>query len=248
MSTWKGTTAVKLQPTYPRFRLDAKGVTLTLVFRGPHSVLKTYGPDIGDMLDVSAFGYEPAGMIVFANSVDCQPDGGGDDGPGTLTVVYTNVPDSGALLANITETLEVDWSLVEKPLITHPRYIAGGANELTDEDRKKIDVWRAEPSTANYDACSTNAKHYIRKLRLGIESYGVPAPICRKTTGRTSAPTVSNCGQRVTSAPITGAPSGYQWLKTADRGVRSRGSNGWERVEEWTGAKTVDADLYTGVI
>lgn len=248
MATWRGTTAIKLQPTYPRFRRDAKGTTLTLLFRGPHSALKTYGPDIGDMLVLGAYDYLPEEEIVYANSVECQPDGGGDDGPGTLTVVYTNVPDAGYNLVASQTTLEIDWSLVEKPLITHPRYITGGTNALTDDDRRKIEIWKDTPSTPNYDACSANAKHFIGKLRKGIESYGVPAPISRKTTRNTAAPTVSNCGQRVTTAPIAGAPAGYQWLKTADRGIRQAPASGWERVEEWTGAREVDEDIYTGII
>ncbi len=247
--TWRGSTAVQLQPTYPRFRRDARGATLTLVFRGPYATLQTYGPDIGDAITLGAFDYTPIDEIVWADSVECQPDGAGDTGPGTLTVVYSNMPGSGgeSLIANLT-TIEIDWTLTERPLITHSRYSTGGTDALTDDDRRKIELWKNEPSEANYLALSTSAQNFVGKLRKGIESYLVATPIARKTTRGTVAPTNSNCGTRSATAPVTGAPSGYQWLKTADRGIRQAPASGWERVEEWQGAKEVDADIYTGVI
>lgn len=246
--TWKGSAAVHLQPDYPRFRRDARGATLTLVFGGPYSALQTYGPDIGDQITLGAFGYEPSGEIVYAESVECKPLGSGEDGPGQLTVVYTNVPTAGALLVGNTTTIEVDYVPTEKPLITHPRYATGGTKALTDADRRAIELWRAEPSDGNYEAASANAKDFIDKLRKGIESYLVGAPLARKTTRGTSAPTVSSVGTRSATAPVSGAPSGYEWLKTADRAIRQAPAMGWERVEEWTGAREVDADLYSGVI
>ena len=247
-SKWRGSGGIHLAPTYPRFRRTARGATLTFLFRGPYVDLRTYGPDIGNSITISTFDFEPSGEVVYANSIECQPDSAGEDGPGSLVVTYSNEADAGnTLIANQT-TVEVDWTLVEKPLIQHPRYTTGGVKVLTDDDRRKIEVWKNSPSTANYNACSDNAKDFITKLKKGIESYVVPAPVARQTQRGTSAPTVSNCGQRSTSAPVTGAPSGYQWLQTADRGIRQAPALGWERVKEWTGAKEIDEDIYTGVI
>ncbi|WP_414664906.1 hypothetical protein [Horticoccus sp. 23ND18S-11] len=247
-SKWRGSGGIFLAPTYPRFKRSARGSTLTFVFRGPYVDLRTYGPDTGDSITLGAFDFEPSGELVYANSVECQPDGAGEDGAGTLTVVYTNEGDAGVTLIANNTTVEVDWTLLERPLIQHSLYTTGGSKELTDDDRRKIQTWKDSPSTANYDACSANAKHFVGKLRKGIESYVVAAPVARLTERGTSAPTVSHCGQRSTTAPVSGAPSGYQWLQTGDRGIRQAPAAGWERVREWTGAKEIDADLYTGVI
>lgn len=243
---WKGSEVPELQPGYPRFRRDARGATLTLVFRGPIEDLRTYGPDIGDDVTLGAFDYAPSDEIIYADSVECVEDAGG---AGTLTIVYSNAPNSGgsALIANQT-TIEVDYTPIERPLITHKRYVTGGTNALTDDDRRKIEVWRNEPSTANYNANSTNGKHFIDKLKKGIESYIIASPVARRTTRGTSAPAVNSVGTRSATAPVTGAPTGYEWLKTGDRALRQAPASGWERVEEWTGAREVDADLYDGVI
>lgn len=247
-SKWRGSKEIKLQPTYPRFRHTAKGHTITLVFRGPYVDLRTYGPNINDAVTLGAFGYEPDDTLVFANSVECQPDAAGEDGPGTLTVIYTNGPDAGYHLAASSTMTEIDYTILEKPLAQHPIYSTGGTKALTDDDRKKIETWKNAPGTANYNANTANGKHFIDKLRLGIESYIVGAPLVRKTTRNTSPPSVSSVGTRSTGSPATGSPSGYQWLKTADRSIQQAPAAGWERVEEWTGAKLWDADLYTGVI
>jgi hypothetical protein len=180
--------------------------------------------------------------------VECQPDGAGEDGPGTLTVVYTNVPNSGAVLAADNTTIEVDFAAVERPLLTHPRYCTGGVKALDTAARRKVELWEADKSAANYGALTADGLDYAAKVLKGVTSYLVGAPIARKTTRSTSAPTVSSVGTRSATAPVAGAPSGYQWLKIADRAVRQAPASGWERVEEWQGAKEIDADLYTGVI
>lgn len=241
-SRWRGAESIKLQPTYPRFKRTAKGAVLTLVFRGPYVDLRTYGPAIGDSITLGAFDYAPSDELVYANSAECQPDGAGEDGAGTLTVVYTNEADAGAVLTSSNITREIDWTLLEKPLIQHPRYATGGDKELTDADRKDIEAWRADPGTETYGALTDNAKDYVNKVRKGIENFVVPAPLVRKTTRGTSAPTVSACGE--IESPDGPHPSGYIWLKTADRGIRQAPASGWERVEEWTGAKSWDTDLY----
>lgn len=237
---------MQLQPNSPKFKRDARGATLVFEFKGPMSLLKTYGPAIGDDITLGAFGYEPEEEIVYANSIECTPEVG-DDGPGTLVVVYTNVPDAGwQLLVGNQTTVEVDCVLQERPLVQHPRYCTGGANALTDTDRANIQKWR--DGEVAYATLSTNAKHFADKVKKGIESYFAPAPLTRKTTRGGSMPSVSSVGTRSATAPATGAPAGYEWLKSADRGIRQAPAMGWERVEEWLGAKEIDADLYTGVI
>lgn len=275
-SVWRGSDAIKLQPTYPRFRRTAKGDTLTLVFRGPYVDLRTYGPDLGDEIVLSAFDYEPGATVLFATAVECQPDGAGEDGAGTLTVVYSNEVDGGGEVIGAGGTLviyEVDWSALEKKLETHPRYnnttfapygFSAGTTSYTKNSGGTgtiVDLWDlykratdAERAALRGDidlgaaALVSMLDDLMQKHGAGVEAYLVPAPVARKTTRGPGAGSAAACGGRTTSAPFAIAPSGYQWLKTADRIIRQGPSSTWEQVEEWTGAKAWSADLYGGIL
>ena len=43
-------------------------------------------------------------------------------------------------------------------------------------------------------------------------------------------------------------PSGYEWLKTADRTLRHGLRVKYDRTEEWTGADYIDEDVYDTAI
>ncbi|MBI5770852.1 MAG: hypothetical protein HZA93_23950 [Verrucomicrobia bacterium] len=271
-SKWRGAEAIKLQPTYPRFKRTAKGATLTLVFRGPYVDLRTYGPDIGDSITLSAFDYAPGAELVYAESVECQPDGAGEDGPGTLTIVYSNET-SGFVVITSGEpdstTYEIESTTLEKRLETHPRYNGGtgpysafGMNvefqmNTTGETISVAEFWD------RFKGASSQGRKDLRgeippdagallelidelavKFFRGQESYVVCAPIARKTSRSYAMPSVGGVGNLGDPSGFTGLPSGYQWLKTGDRGVRQGRRGKWERVEEWTGAKEWDIDLY----
>lgn len=275
-SVWRGAEGIKLQPTYPRFARTARGATLTLVFRGPYIDLRTYGPDIGDDIVLGAFDYAPAGEIVYADSVECQPDGAGEDGTGTLTVVYSNLPDSGGVLLHTggsTVMEEVDWTVVEKRLETHPRYnngafapygFASGTTSFTKNSGGNISIsefWKSFKDATEAERADLRGEippgavalfnmidDIAKKYFAGQESYVTSAPVARKTTRGPAAAVASACGARTTSAPFTTAPSGYQWLKTAHRSIRQGPSSTWEEVEEHTGAKLWDPDIYGSLI
>lgn len=89
---------------------------------------------------------------------------------------------------------------------------------------------------------SDDAKEYCQKLLRGQESYNEYTPIARLTTSSIAKPTTGACGTIATSPPVDGIPSGYKWLKTADRACKR--SYKWERVQEWTGTWWWDTDLY----
>jgi hypothetical protein len=220
--------------------LTLEGERIVLVYRGKYSTMLAARPAIGDEVT----GFEGN----YVDQVDLVPDGAGTSGPATMTVVLVSETWSGATTPDLDLTEEVEWSQLEKPIEQHPRYQSGGGAELDSDDLDAIEEWRnattAEDRSTLYGALTTNAKELADKIRRGQSSYIVPAPVVRKTTKSFETPSSSAQGIRTTSAPVTGAPSGYVWLGTADRAVRQGGRGKWERVQEWTGADEWDSDLY----
>ncbi len=277
--TVRGSTDIHLQPTYPRFKRNARGATLTLVYRGPYETLQTYGPDIGDSIALSAWGYTPEAELIYAESVDCQPLEAGDEGPGELTIVYSNEGGGGTVLSGEVEapTYEVDSSSLEKRLESHRRYngksgspflpysFTPGSSLTTTFPLNSVphnvvsvaEFWddfknaRVRERPALRGEIPPDAPELLAmideltvKFLSGIEGYIVAAPVCRKTSRSYFKPATSGTGTRGAPSGFPDAPSGYIWLKTADRAVRQGTRGKWERVEEWTAADHWDTELY----
>ncbi len=226
---WIGSSRIHEQPGSPRVVNTAQGNKTTRIYRGPFSALLNAQPNLGQTID---------GSVGMVESVEIVPDGAGMDGPGTMTIV----------LANDQATYEIEASTLEKPLEKHPLYRPGGDKELSDDDLDKIAAWRTANNSAErkalFTALTTNAKHFVNKLRRGQESYIVPAPIARRTTRSFQQPSPEQTGKRGTPGNFPGLPGGYVWLKTADRAVLQGIRGSWERIEEWTGADEWDTDIY----
>jgi hypothetical protein len=43
---------------------------------------------------------------------------------------------------------------------------------------------------------------------------------------------------------VPSTPAFYQFLKTADRATMTGRHTKWEQQEEWTGADSIDSDIY----
>ncbi len=185
----------------------------------------------------------------------------GHGGLAELTVeLSTRIGGGGGGGQNEPATLEVEWTMLEKPIESAPPF-AG----LSAADLAKIQAWENLPfrctqrkqgfqypvSPLIEEPDPKNNAHWVtftgavlllaQKIAQGIESWQVPVPVVRRTRVTWEQPTVTRCGRRETP-PIEIA--GYQFIKTADRAVREGRSGPWKRVEEWTGAETWDADLY----
>jgi hypothetical protein len=225
----RGDDDVKEQPGSPHLITTGTGTKTTRTWRGGYAKLAAFSLTVGTSLD---------GSLGKIDSVELVPDRAGKTGPGTLTVV----------LADDEATYEIDAGTLEKPLVKHPIFAAGGAHALTDADIDKIETWKnaatsGERTTA-YTALSANAKFFVDKLRRGEESYLLPAPIARKTTRAYAKPTTYATGTRGDPGGFPGLPAGYEWLKTGDKAIRQGVRGSWERVEEWTGAELWDHDIY----
>ena len=99
-------------------------------------------------------------------------------------------------------------------------------------------------SNGNVGELSDNAKDYADKIIRGQETYRIYLPVVKRTTKISNPIAGSACGKKLSGLP-SGLPQpiGYQWMKTADRSIRS-GAGKWERSEEWGGYAFIDGDLY----
>lgn len=230
---WKGVSALTEAPTSPRFDYTETGDTCTRSFGGPYLTLKTNAPKRGQVMNGS-----PSTYKVSTVSLEKAPGG-----RGILTVTLSTV----AAPPFDEDVPEVEWNEIQKKLELHPRYTTG-AHALTSSDLDKIEDWRNAASASErdkkYAALSSrpNAQEFINKLRRGQDSYVIYSPVCRITRKTTLKPTNTKCGI-IDSPPASVRVAGYDYLKTADRS--SRQNNYWTRTQEWTGAESVDPDIYS---
>lgn len=153
-------------------------------------------------------------------------------GEGRLTITYAQAPQSAS---GNNAIIEVTWAELRKKVEEHPRYA-----DLSQADLNRIHAEVADPNPDRSPIFTdSKAQELYLKLISGTTEYSIGAPVVRRTT--TNPTSLSAGGAWVRSTPPA-APSGYQWLKTADD-IRRQGSD-WQRVEEWTGAKEWDANLY----
>jgi hypothetical protein len=250
---WKGSTDPKLQPGYPVRDKGPQGLKITLVYRGPWSALMAHEPSARDVYSALDEGYTAAltetdfdGLMI--TNVQTHPDGAGtgDLGPATQTIVFEPI--------DLGESSEVEMAQLERPIETNDYY-----SLETSDIWAAFNTWEAEPDPTlkgifKYTIPNTNppvtgtltgliAGLAAKKLK-GLTSYIAPAPVLRTTTFHLNAPATANVGKRDT--PGFG-PTGYEWLKTADRAIFDRADGRWKRTQEWTGAISWDHDIYPAV-
>lgn len=236
------------RPESPESVEDTQGMRVTYRFRGPTTAMAGMRPIKGSIFDGRTV--EQTFLVQIATSSWSN-----------LTVItYKSVT---LATTQVTDDqypyFEIDEVQVEKSLKQHPAFTS-----LTPTDWKAIEWWEEETTSikASYQyherdlngnatgttgtltgTTTTGAMAFARLRLLGVESFLDFAPVVRQTTKYlgSTPPACADAGQK-NSAPSY-APSGYQWLKTADRvskqGVRA---NAWIRQEEWTGARTVLLD------
>jgi len=191
---------------------------------------------------------------------------GGAKGTMTVTLERDSIgvqPDSEL----DTPTLEIEWTRIEKALENHPKF-----DDIHDDHKEQVSEYFGKSdansrrkiylalvavageedggpvtSIATSAAC---ALILIDLKNIGVDSYIVYTPIIRRTTKKSVAPLTGTCATAILSSADLeeelGAevPAGYEYLKTADRGTRSGSASRWQRIEEWTGATTVNPILY----
>lgn len=236
----------------PQIAIGVNETTATRVFTGTFEDCIAGAPQPGDAYQDLLI----EGLRVVSARIANRRGGLAD-----LTVdLSTRIGGGGGGGANDPATLEVEWTLVEKPIESAPPF-----KDLTPLDLAKIRAWEDLPlrcvarklafqypsnptivepdpkNNAHWSSLTGALLLLAQKKAAGIESWQVPAPVVRRTRVTWEKPTVTRCGRRET--PPISVP-GYQFVKTADRAVREGRSGPWKRVEEWTGAEQWDPDLY----
>jgi hypothetical protein len=239
---WIGDPSTRLDPRCPLYEDSKDGPRYTLIYNGVYTTIQSNLP-----ARLSTIPDAPAAYMVDTVRLEKSPGG-----KGTLTVMLSPAPVEDYTMAG-NSVLEVEWVEISKPLITHPIFNAAtetstnpnaGKYELTQTDLDDIAQWESttDAPTRNtlYMGFTANAQACIDKLRKGVDSYVLYAPVCRETNKGVSQPENTECGI-IINPPVNVMIEGYMYLQTADRATRDAI---WSRTREWTGADAIDTDLY----
>ena len=260
---WKGSTAIHLQPGYPKYKGNTSGETVILVYGGPYQTLLVAKPFSGQV--VNGFPYIPV------SEVNVEPLGAGVTGPGTLTITLQQ--DNGSTSSAVDDqTDELDWTELTRAIELHPRYNGTlaqgngfGGTKLSTAAIILSGDSSATPLTSVWDQLKEAASISIRnalvaripdgssktlvleletKYHAGTTSYVMPAPLARRTIRSFNIIPSTAMGKVTGNKPFPECPDGYVWLTTADRSLRQGKRSKWERILEWTGASYWDEELY----
>lgn len=238
-----------LRPGGARYSESDRSSSYTFEYVGSTSTLAAGQPATGD-----TWGDVPG----FVTRVDPLPLG--VSGHTLLTVVVEDKYGETPTVGIVTEVAyELEWEPVRRPLFDHPAFNTGGSNPLTFADQIDIEYWRTaeyadrqlykfKDETGVVRTLSANAQRYARYAARQVESYDDFAPVARKTkTYAGGPPSSAAAGAKTTLfAGFPNAPAGtWEWLKTADRGLRAAGQRNWQQGEELTGATKVLLDNTT---
>jgi hypothetical protein len=233
-----------LRPGGARFSESDRSASYSFEYVGPTSTLAASQPATGE-----TWGDVPG----FVTRVDPIPLG--VSGHTLLTVVVEDKYGETATVGVVTEVAyELEWEPVYRPLFEHPGFNTGGSNPLTFEDLIDVGFWtdkrvyKFRDENGVQRTLSANAQRYARYVARNVESYRDFAPVARKTkTYAGGPPSSASAGAKTTLfSGFPNAPAGtWEWLKTADRGLRAAGQRNWTGAEELTGATKVLIDNTT---
>lgn len=149
---------------------------------------------------------------------------------GTLTITYQREPPEPPPAAEA-PIIEVEWVELRKKIEEAPYF-----SSVTPQDVVKARAWAEDTSKPKPTG---RAGELADKLARGQTEFSIAVPVVRRTTY--SPTSLTSGGAWFRNFPPVGL-SGWQFLKTADR--VSRQGRRFQRVEEWTGAKEWDANIY----
>ena len=230
---WKGSKALTEIPGSPDWNIDENGTSVTLQYEGPYDLIK---------LDIDAgkidYGKTVTGLNekLLIKKIRLVLTGEGDVGRLTLRLDdYTPGAGTVSIGERAGATYEDDWIELEKAIETHPRY-----EDLSDSEIR--DVKKAIDEGTIYNGTALAVELYEKLLR-GQTAYTLYAPVIRVTTPYEVAPPNGKAGA-IEEPPGDIHPEDWEWRKTAYRRVKPGSLGAWDLVEEWTGAESIDEDIY----
>ena len=246
-----------LRPGYPKLVVDVNSSRWTYVFRGLTATLAPLRPGVN-----GAF----TGGLGIVEKTGIEPL----DNPLYSEVTVETVQNYTMTTVQVTDDqfpyFEIDQVQTEKSLKQHPAFIdftpaqwsevKKWDEEIDNDQRQLFKFWprdddgkKTGPVETLTGTLTSGAKGFAVLRLKGVEAFLDFSPVVRKTTKYRGsvAPSAADTGQKVTAPAY--APTGYEWLKTADR-VSKTGTKSleWTRQEEWTGQRKwlLDKDnLYT---
>ncbi len=249
-----------MRPGFPQEGQTDKSFTTTIEYVGPASTIKAARPEKNDV-----WGDYP-GVVASSSWQPFETIQDEDDQLGVLTVVVER-EENGTDYSFETGTktnvdYEIDWVDQQTPLVQHPYFApgAGGPFELTVEDVAAIELWKITPSAKRKDEfkyaadqsasgewtfyeLSNNAKVFVYGLTMGNEYFNRKTPVARRTeTWVNGPPDECKAGLKETPTGFPNLPSGYEWIREADRSLKQGASRKWNREIEWIGDNIVMVD------
>jgi hypothetical protein len=230
-----------LKPNFPAKGVSGGSYETRLEYIGPHATMEAASPEVGDTWGLYEGLVETVSLVPISGTSPLQAElvvtmsrsfesSGGGAGTGTATEI----------------TYEIEWATVQRPLKEHPAFRAGSYYELYPSDHEAIAKWEDEKTASNRGALSSNAERYAKGIDLGIQTYDDFAPVAIKTTTYVNGPpATSTAGAKEAPAGFPNLPTGYEWVKSADRSLKAGKKNKWERSEQWMGALKVLVDKNT---
>jgi hypothetical protein len=241
-SLWRGSKEIAESPESPKWDFQTDKNVCVRTFYGPYASCLARKPTNGQkMADLGS----DSGLQVVNVKVNKQKGGKGEmivtlEEGYTYTSVSTSQPPK----------YEIEWVQTDRKLESHDRY-----SELTDEEFALVQQALDAQNKAERDIALTDDAfgdlmfELYEKKRKGQDAFTLYSPVLRRTTIWTGAHKATPCGVRMEAAELpavlqTMAPDGYVWMKTADRGTQSGRFGKHERIEEWSGFDSIDADIY----
>lgn len=218
---------------------------------GPYSTLESAAPALR-----TAWG-DYDGTV---SSKALDPIEGTNPALGIMSISMEYKSDGSSEGTKAETSYEIEWADSSEPLYKHPVFAKGGANELSGFDIACIERWKVEEKVEKkkaykfkpegteggadyYQDLSDNAKLCAVGMLLGLDPYIRKYPIARRQeTYENGPPPESSAGQKQAPESFPNLPSGYEWRRSADRGLRAGGQTKWDRSTEWIGGDKVLID------
>ena len=252
LPVWEGSSDLTQCPDSPLTENDGDTDSLTVCYEGPHLVCLNAKPLKGQQLSEYPDAWVERSRVEKLRGAK-----------GRLTIYLfkpgISVEQPQGIQADV-PFYEIDWVQLDRPIEMHPMFDADfGKYALTAEDYVHVQKWVDETDQtvrANYGfhpveddsvvTLSENATVLAKKKLRGLESYLEFTPVYRVTTKCLFKPLPSACGFIEAPPGIEGTdyPEGYNWLKTAERAIRSGKRGKYELFREWTGCTIWDGDIY----
>lgn len=233
----------------PKFSFQQDKATCVRIYFGPMTSLLNVVPEVGT---------ESPDQLLAGFAVE-SVDGPEADADGMATMTVNYVREGGRYDygdGTPRPVYEVNWSVVQKDITQHKifrtlTYLDFGLVESflqavkTDSSDWKANKDAAEIRMSNEGTNKALMNKLIYKKLRGQTSFTIYSPVVTMTTKSTFSQSATGCGFIEKPPADSGAPSGYQYMKTGDRVTKQKGALS-ERVQEWTGADYIDEEIYDG--